>query len=970
MPLVFPSGPFIELGGHLWFPGGPGGRPVALEDFIQGGVITAAGIPRVDASTTYWALAADIVAEGNTAIAAVNAAKDALHAQIAALPLPSPAVLQAINANLQALDTQLFEILQTLTAGLNALPQVLAAQLAPLLEQSEQQVLASIEASRDENLTLHEQLVAFLAPAVTKIAELEPVTPTQLGEQLDEARRLITESVGAALGVVTGDVGSGLDAIRFALELLLGMTTRVGEQPLTEVASMVGSVRRGMADDLAVPLRGIVERLTQLLAQQLGPDPSGVAAPINKLGTDVTAELTKFTEDTGELAAQLSNKGVDLDAVLRQPELALGGAWPVLLTKLWRLVPALLWGTAPIYGPALAQEALEHFPGLAQRFQALGLEYGERIVHGIDVLHGPMKAVMRTGSDLFFQELENQLAGLGQSDPDTVLPMASQLLTTAAGLGMSAHLIATVAEKIHGTKNLGFGQLAAFLVDLAGFEGIARNSFGVQFEAALRSPALRRANNRFRPELPDSGRFDQLFLERLVSEGDAARFYAERGWTDGMINAHLTAVFKEPSPRELAMVFEDGEIDDTWGFRMLQQAGFEDDDAGRLLKGVITRAKKSVRQGVIGEVLSNYTQGIYDDAEAAALLREVPLSPDAVQEHMAIGRQRRLRREMEEHSRILEEAVVAGSITDDDLVASLATLGYDAREQGAARARARLRLGVRLFREEQADEKALIRRAQTDSINAATEAFRRFKIDEGGLRSALVHAGVAAKEVDSLIDLAVIRRAPVPKLPELLTDERQAQDELELAKRAILELQAQKVIDEATSAARQRQIGLPPREAEFEARLVAARLARPPDVAKPPTPTEVELERRRAKTDAAIELFRGGALTVEALVAQLKAAGNDDKVAAALAAREDTRRKTQVVRAVAEENARQLERQRDELERAAVFAFREGRFSEADLLQNLVGIGRPFATAQAIVEREKARRSLEEERKAARGPAA
>ena len=196
MPLVYPPGPYAEFGGINWAAGGPGGLRVAVENWVNGHVITFGGIPAVNPSTMYWALSADVVAEGNQVISAVNAAKQALHDQIAALPTPNEAVLNAIKAQLDNLDLALEQNMAALAFMLETLPEETAAILGPMLGQVEGEVLAAIEQGRLEQEELFTQLAASLAPAIEKIAALEPVTPDQLAEKLDETRQLLTDSVG------------------------------------------------------------------------------------------------------------------------------------------------------------------------------------------------------------------------------------------------------------------------------------------------------------------------------------------------------------------------------------------------------------------------------------------------------------------------------------------------------------------------------------------------------------------------------------------------------------------------------------------------------------------------------------------------------------------------------------------------------------------------------------------------------
>src|SRR5262249_28438658 len=145
----------------------------------------------------------------------------------------------------------------------------------------------------------------------------------------------------------------------------------------------------------------------------------------------------------------------------------------------------------------------EKMPDSFQQVLALGKELligiGEKVVHGIEGTHVPMRATMGALTKVFFEEIDGELATFGQTEPGKVLDNAAQLCTLAASLGATAHLFSVAAESAHGAKHLGLNMFGAFLTNFAGFENIAKHSFGVQYEAALRSPSRRLANSRFRP---------------------------------------------------------------------------------------------------------------------------------------------------------------------------------------------------------------------------------------------------------------------------------------------------------------------------------------------------------------------------------------------------------------------------------------------------------------------------------------
>src|SRR5262245_31098070 len=465
----------------------------------------------------------------------------------------------------------------------------------------------------------------------------------------------------------------------------------------------------------------------------------------------------------------------------------------------------------------------ELLPDTAKNVLALGEEVlvgvADHVVKGIKASHGGMNAVMGGLAKLFFEEIDGELATLGQADEDTVLPKAQSLLTIAASLGATAHLFSIAAESAHGAKHLGLNMFGAFLTDLAGFQKIADHSFGVQYEAALRSPARRRANKRFRAEQPMIGDVTQMWYEGRISENDLRRFLAEQGWEDFWIDAYVLMAPIEASPRDLALVFEDGGIDLEWAIGHLTERGFLRDDAERIANGVRTKSLKSARQAAITNVMNAYEDGLLEVSGVVERLRPLRLSDDAIQLYLLGSDMTRFRAERRELRAELLAQASTGLIDDADVVTTLAAWGYDPRAQSHTASLARARGQRRVLQEEAADTKAATRRRQTDAINAAQEEYRRFQLDDAGLSVALTAAGVAADETAAIVQLARVRRTPTPRLAEVLTPEAQAQREREREADRVAALLQKGIIDGATAQASLIGLGVDPADARSRVNL-------------------------------------------------------------------------------------------------------------------------------------------------------
>lgn len=566
----------------------------------------------------------------------------------------------------------------------------------------------------------------------------------------------------------------------------------------------------------------------------------------------------------------------------------------------------------PVVILMVAESVREAMPQLFAQASEFGGDVAKFYFAGMESMQGPMEAVIGVASGALFEQLDRRLADVEQVAPEDVMRTAPELLKIAAGLGMSAHMMSVLSEAIPTFKQLGFPQMAAFLADLAQFGGIARNTVGVQYETALRSPALRHARRRFRPELPDAASMEQLFLERLITEAEYASYLEQQGWTDEMIQKHLVAVFREARPMDLALALEDSEVDPQWIQAQLAESGFNDEGVKNMLRALRQRGQRSLRSGLMGAVKGAFADGVIDQELAQGYLQVLALREESLAMFTTQMGLERLRDEGNELRRELLRSAELGQLDLAELDGELAARGFDERARLQAQRVAGIRRGNKVFQEERADVKAAMRRAQSNLVQSALAAHRAFALDNDQLASTLLALGVNDTEVDSLVRLAAVRREPVPRLAEVLSPEALEQRKLDELGEQVLAMQRSGVIDESAASALLIGLGFEPGRAQREAGIVAARRLRPPE--PPEEPKETAAARR-----ARVQAERGEA------------------------ERERTERQD-------------LARQQQLLEDAARASFRRGQLDEVGLEVALLALGLAPGVASATVELEIARR--------------
>jgi hypothetical protein len=620
------------------------------------------------------------------------------------------------------------------------------------------------------------------------------------------------------------------------------------------------------------------------------------------------------------LAALVPERAASAEAV----SIAEAGSWeevlaaaPAILREIFALGPLQNFSLSP----AMTDLVRDKAPEVAARLGETGTALTGLALDGIDVLHAPVKFVVEGIASQVLQRIVGELETLDESTPDNVLGTAAKLLSEAAAFGVSAHLVAVIAELVHPLKHMGFPQLAAFLSDLASFGSIARETFGQFIGAALHSPARRRANFHFRPELPDPFSFNTMFHWRLVGPEAFRKYYQQQGWADDAVDAWSQAVFRTASARELALVFEDGDVDEEWALQNLQRAGFNDETAGKLLSGVRTRGLKSARQEVVSAVVALYVEGIYDDDKLLGALDELALGDATAQLIAAAARGKRIHGEASHLRTLYETAAADGAITVEDLRAAVAALGYDERAAQFAVLRVRARISAKTFQDVSAETKASVRRAQTADIQRMKDEVRRGELAPGAVAGELVALGVLPEEANAIALLTLESLKPVLELPRAVSEARAVQDAVKVEVEAELALQRNGAITRDETYSRLVALGVDPASATAQTLLVANRLTFP---------------------------AAGGG--VEIRTPQVRSAEAAQKTAATTAARQDA----QQVRVTAAAEAR-----------AAEAAFKAGEISAEELAATLVGIGQSPAAASAVVQRLKADATASAEAKGA-----
>jgi hypothetical protein len=562
------------------------------------------------------------------------------------------------------------------------------------------------------------------------------------------------------------------------------------------------------------------------------------------------------------------------------------------------------------------------------------------VVEVARVAHEPMSKGL---TDSFADFLDTYRRGIGKNEevkPDDVTPMAVSYMQDALRFGTTAHAFALLAEICLPLKELGIAQLAAALADAAAFAPIVSSTIGTRIRASLGRAAELDARRTFRTYWPGTRDVEAMWLEGRLTRDDYAERLRYEGWPERYIKAYLAlgeeeedaVPYKEPAARELAILYEDVDVTEAWILNMLRQSGYAPRDAEQLLTGVKLRAQKSIRQGLISELLSAYEDGLLYESDFRDRLAPLHLREESIR--LLLGRANLgLAHKQAGRMATVHRTLVENDVVDlDQFRVSLRALGYiDSQVEIEASLVDAKRRG-KLLKEEQRETEKQFRELQEVTVKLYEDCIRRGLATPDEYRERLLEIGFEPQLAAATAEVARVRQRPVLQLPTAETPEAIKQRVQELLHKEVLTRVTAKTIQPGLAALNLVALGMTDAEAEAQVRLAMARI--PPEPAKEEKDEETpeQREARRIRTNEAITRYQAGELDEDALRRALGAAGVSDEVAAATVSRESTEKRLTAARKAAEatrsaataaERAATAAQQAAERQRAAALAAAE-----------------------------------------------
>jgi len=309
----------------------------------------------------------------------------------------------------------------------------------------------------------------------------------------------------------------------------------------------------------------------------------------------------------------------------------------------------------------------------------------------------------------FYTDAWSSLIGVLETgdpdDPADALRRAARATAIAFGAGFASHGVAVGLELIHPFKQVGFGQLAAYIADMAAFSPLVRAQWTHAIEAAITRPLEHLYNTRFPTRIPPFGEVLAMARKHEYDADPAVNdLGVRRGFADDMLKLGIPRKWVDrfwlymwadprlydliriadvappplrPRPEDVPQLhhyaIDPGDPDWWWRLKF-KKAGYDDTDLPILIavaKARTTLTERTRLLGVLrGATVNGYLSRDFWAQRAAALGQP----PDALDIESAEIGWRRFTEEADDLVAFYLKAHAADQISDDDLEAALAVI--------------------------------------------------------------------------------------------------------------------------------------------------------------------------------------------------------------------------------------------------------------------------------------------------------
>lgn len=214
------------------------------------------------------------------------------------------------------------------------------------------------------------------------------------------------------------------------------------------------------------------------------------------------------------------------------------------------------------------------------------------------------------------------LKSMAPRSPEGAIDSAIGVLGILGVSGLGIGVMTVLGELVHPLKEMGLGQLSAFIYDMAGYKVIASALVGAFIGATIRIPLGYELNALFRPYIPEPKLADDMYFEGNISEEEWYRIYGYHGWKQHHAEAWFKTMDREPSTYDLIRIADSTEIDETWSYGQLAESNYRPTEIEHLLEAIRRRPVMDEIKMFRSELIRAYASGDLSKGELVGGLAE------------------------------------------------------------------------------------------------------------------------------------------------------------------------------------------------------------------------------------------------------------------------------------------------------------------------------------------------------------
>jgi hypothetical protein len=420
-------------------------------------------------------------------------------------------------------------------------------------------------------------------------------------------------------------------------------------------------------------------------------------------------------------------------------------------------------------------------------------------------LQDKLNEVVLQARDIIFTILVPQLP----VSYERVGASAASALGSAIGLGFAAHGLAVAADLIHPLKATGIPQISAFLADMAGFAAIARATWYEDIRNFLAIPYQHYSLKYFRPTMPRDSEVCRLFAEGCITEDDFRRAMEYWGYRESWINAYLRDVYKDPTARDVSLMLEDPTLQGSEIYLILRDGAYSPKSSEIFTKALKKKSLAPYMAAYRQALTDLYAEGYISDSQLYDQLDPLELSSEAYFLITKTASFKYVKNYLDAQIKLFSDQCEKGLISESELETALTALGLPPDKRTLISKSIKVKKQAKIVSDEKKEVEQQIRKAQQLVIESYILAYRAGSLDEGGLRSALMFAGLSEDMATITAEVERQKKAVTRAKKTETTIQRQINETLRNLEEAYVTLYRNGVIDLETLASYLSTLDLP-----------------------------------------------------------------------------------------------------------------------------------------------------------------